>query len=213
MADPLGGIVITGAGGHARVVAEALRPERVVGHLAPETTDPSVEAELGPYLGDDRLAPELARRGCRVAIGIGFVDRRGAERRARLLQHVDGVELATICHPTATISPSAVLGDGVFVGPGAVVGTGAHIGRGSIVNTGAVVDHDCRIGANVHIAPGVVLSGAVVVGDDVLVGVGSTVIQGVRIGSRVVVGAGAAVIGDLPEGATALGVPARPVGA
>ena len=60
-----------------------------------------------------------------------------------------------------------------------------------------------------HIAPGVAISGAVKVGDLAMMGVGSCAIQGVTIGKGAMVGAGAAVVRDIPDGALAVGVPAR----
>jgi acetyltransferase-like isoleucine patch superfamily enzyme len=47
------------------------------------------------------------------------------------------------------------------------------------------------------------------VGDGTWLGIGSSVIQRVRVGADVTVGAGAAVGRDLPDGVTAVGVPAR----
>lgn len=203
MSEP--GVVIIGAGGHARVVAEALQGPPA-GHLSPHDDAPE---GLGPWLGGDDAAAALAASGHVFVIGTGFVDRSGAERRSRLLAALQGLELATVVHPAAFVSRSCSVGPGAYVGPGAVVGSGVELGRGVIINTGAIVDHDCRIADNVHIGPGVALSGDVHVGADTLIGVGSAVRQGLRIGSRVVVGAGAAVTGDLADGVTAVGVPAR----
>ena len=202
-------VVILGAGGHARVVAEALQPRPVAGYLTPHEGVGPAAAVLGPRLGDDTAVGELAATGHHVAVGLGFVDRAGAASRSRLLEQLDGVQLVTVRHPQVIVSPSVVVGAGSFIGPGAVVGTGAELGRAAVVNSGAVVDHDCRIGDNVHVASGAVLSGGVSVGDHTLVGAGATVRQGVQIGSSVVVGAGAVVIDDLADGVTAVGVPAR----
>jgi len=47
------------------------------------------------------------------------------------------------------------------------------------------------------------------IGDDVFIGAGARVLGGIRIGDRVVIGANAVVIQDVPDGATAVGVPAR----
>jgi acetyltransferase-like isoleucine patch superfamily enzyme len=48
-------------------------------------------------------------------------------------------------------------------------------------------------------------------GDNVWLGAGAKVLDGVRVGSSSVVGAGAVVTSDLPDGAVAVGVPARVV--
>lgn len=41
------------------------------------------------------------------------------------------------------------------------------------------------------------------------IGIGASLIQQIRIGCDVTIGAGAAVISGLPDGVTAVGVPAR----
>jgi serine O-acetyltransferase len=48
-----------------------------------------------------------------------------------------------------------------------------------------------------------------VLGDNVFVGSGAKILGGVRIGSNVRIGANAVVVRDVPDGATAVGVPAR----
>ena len=210
MADDTVSIVIVGAGGHARVVADALTGCRLIGHVAPAESRPS-DPSIGQWLGGDSALAHLAADGHRFALGIGFVDGDGSLRREELLARLGDIELATVQHPAAIVSPGAVLGAGTFIGPGAVVGPGARIGRAGIVNSGAIVEHDCRIGVNVHIAPRAVLSGGVSIGDHTLVGVGSTVLQGLNIGSRSIIGAGACVISDQPDDVTVVGVPARTI--
>jgi len=48
-----------------------------------------------------------------------------------------------------------------------------------------------------------------VLGDNVFIGAGAKIIGPVRVGSDVKIGANAVVTRDLPDGATAVGVPAR----
>lgn len=204
-----GRVVMVGAGGHARVVADALLPRRVIGHLAPGSGDHRAEASLGERLGDDDDAQRLAEAGCTFALGIGYADRDGASRRAGILEALRDCEFESIVHPRSIVSPSAQVRTGSFVGPGAMVGVGVRVGNAVIVNSGAIVDHDCRIGTNVHVAPGAVISGGVTIGDDTLIGAGATVRQRLTIGSRVVVGAGAVVVADVSDGETVVGVPAR----
>lgn len=61
-------------------------------------------------------------------------------------------------HPSATVAPDAMLGQGVAVGPGAVIGARAAIGAGTVigplavVGEGVVLGRDCRIGAGVVIS-------------------------------------------------------------
>lgn len=54
--------------------------------------------------------------------------------------------------------------------------------------------------------------GSIIVDDDVWLGHGAVVLDGVRIGKGAVIGSGAVVSRDIPDGAIAVGVPARVIG-
>ncbi len=60
-----------------------------------------------------------------------------------------------------------------------------------------------------HIAPGAHLGGDVRIGEGAFVGIGATVMPQRSIGAWSIVGAGALVHRDIPDRATAIGVPAR----
>lgn len=101
---------------------------------------------------------------------------------------------------SAVVPASALIGRGVTLGYG---------GLGIVIHARAV------IGDRVVVSPNVTIGGAAekwevpVVGDDVLIGAGAKILGGVRIGNRAKIGANAVVLSDVPEGATAVGVPAR----
>lgn len=203
-------IAIIGAGGHARVVAEAILPGgwSLLGHVAPEADR---SGSLGPHLGDDLVLPDLVAKGVPFAIGLGFVDAEGAARRAGILARLTalGARLVTLAHPTAVISPSATLGAGSFLAAGAILGTRSSLGIGSILNTGAIVDHDVQVGPNTHIATGATLAGGTTVGRDVLIGAGAVLRQGLTVGDRAVVGAGSVVLRPVAANKTVVGNPAK----
>ncbi|MEZ5341272.1 MAG: DapH/DapD/GlmU-related protein [Acidimicrobiales bacterium] len=83
------------------------------------------------------------------------------------------------------------------------------IGRHVLINTGASVDYDNIIGDFAHISPNTTLSGHVEVGEGTHIGAGATVIPSVKIGRWCTIGAGSVVLSDIPDFATAVGVPAR----
>jgi UDP-N-acetylbacillosamine N-acetyltransferase len=190
-------LVIFGAWSYGRVVAETAMTAgwSVLGFVDPE-----------PPAGTPSLAnvPEDAR----VIVAIGdnrlrsFVQSTLAAR-SRVL--------ASVVHPSASISPSAEIGAGCHVAENAVVRTGAVIGPGTFVNSGAVVSHDCRLAGFVTFGPNAATGGHVSVGERALVGVGASIRPHARIGDDCTIGAGAAVVDDVEDGVTVVGNPARPI--
>ncbi|PZR34805.1 NeuD/PglB/VioB family sugar acetyltransferase [Caulobacter segnis] len=201
------GVVIIGGGGHAKVVIEILRAagETVAAIV---DADPTPRTILGvPVVGDDLALPALRERGLtRLFVAVG--DNRLRETLGRKARDA-GFSLVNAVHPSAVVSPSARLGEGVAVMAGAVINADNQVADLAIINTGAVVDHDCRLGAAAHVAPGAALAGGVSVGERAFLGVGARVIPGVTIGADTVVGAGGVVVRNLPAGVLAVGVPAK----
>ena len=203
--DETAPLLILGGGGHGRVVAEIAR-DLGCPAVAFLDDDPQVPELLGPLKRcDDR---DLRQRYSQALVAIGQAQLR-LEWLDRL-QHL-GFACPVLVHPRAWVSPTAQLGSGAVVMPQAAVMAGARLGRGCIVNTAASIDHDCVLADGVHVCPGAHLAGDVTVGEGSWIGIGASVIQGRRIAARVTVGAGAAVVHDLAEGVTAVGLPARPL--
>jgi sugar O-acyltransferase (sialic acid O-acetyltransferase NeuD family) len=206
-------LLILGAGGHAKVVAEtaiASGQYADVAFLDDRCSGPDLLLSvLGyPVLGPLALALETAHREQFASAAVAFGN---AKARLNWIEQLDaaGYALPVLIHPTAWVSPSAQLGSGSVVFAQAAVQALVSIGVGSILNTGCSVDHDAQLADGVHICPGAHLAGEVQVGARTWIGIGASVIQQVRIGADVTVGAGAAVIRDLPDGVSAVGVPAR----
>jgi acetyltransferase-like isoleucine patch superfamily enzyme len=103
-------------------------------------------------------------------------------------------------HPTATVDPGTVLGEGVKVLENAVVGKQpslsprstakreplppTEIGDGTIVSTGAVVFAGSRIGARVILGDQSCVRERVQIGDDVVLGRGSLIENDTTVGAR-----------------------------
>lgn len=200
-------LLIFGAGGHGRVVADAALGAGAWSRVIASDRDPQrCRGELLPGVPllpiDEALA---AADGVHVAIGDAASRRKEAASLA-------AKPLATVVHPRASVSSHAAIGAGCFVAAQAVVAPGARLGSAVIVNHGAVVDHDVRVGDFCHVAPLAALGGGADLGTDVLVGSGASVLPGVRVAAGVVIGAGAAVCEDLAGAGRYAGVPARRLG-
>lgn len=152
------------------------------------------------------------KRGRRIGFAVAIGNPHG---RARLRLHDllvgAGLEPVTLVHPSAVVAPDAEIGEGCQIHPGAIVMPEARLGRHCIVNTRASVDHECVLEDAVEIGPGATLCGDVHVGTAAWVCAGATVLPRLHIGADAVVGAGALVRASVPDRATYVGVPARPI--
>ena len=201
-------LLILGAGGHGKVmaeVAEAIGKWKNIAFL--DDRHATLNGTLRwPVIDGVRHAGRFVPEYSQAAVAVG-----DSEMRLGWIKLLtsNGFGIPSLVHPTAWVSPSAKLGVGSVVMANATVQADARVGQGCIVNTGASVDHDCRLGDGVHVCPGARLGGDVKVGHESWLGIGCSVIQGIQIGGRATVGAGAAVIADVADGMTVVGVPAR----
>jgi serine O-acetyltransferase len=83
--------------------------------------------------------------------------------------------------------------------------------NGVVIFPDAVIGPNCQIFQQVTIGTGGPKPGAPILGGHVDVGAGAKILGGVRVGDHALIGANAVVLEDVPNGATAVGVPARVV--
>ena len=199
-------LLVLGAGGHGRVVADAaLRSGRWLEVSATDRDAARCSRELLP--GVHVTAPGVALPAATaVHIAIGNAQARQAETES-----VGAHRLATVIHPDASVSDHAQIGAGCFVAARSVIAPQARLGMGVIVNHGAVVDHDVEVGDFCHIAPNATLGGNVSVGKRVLVGAGASVLPGLSICDDATIGAGSVVNASITGTGVYAGVPARRV--
>ena len=96
---------------------------------------------------------------------------------------------------------------------GADIPLNCHIDGGLLLihTSGIVIHPDAIVGPNCLIMQQVTLTQGVRLGGHVDVGAGAKIIRPVSIGNHASIGANAVVTADVPEGATAVGIPARVV--
>lgn len=192
-------LIIIGASGHGRVVAD-IAERNGYGDIVFLDDDEQVKTCGGyPVVGRSTEAPagELF-----VAIGNASV-----RKRLQLLYR-DRIQPVLI-HPDAVVARNVTLGAGTVVMAGAVINPGARIGSGVIVNTCSSIDHDCILGDYVHVSVGAHLCGTVTIGNETWVGAGAIVSNNVVVCGGCMIGAGAVVVKSIEEAGTYIGVPAR----
>jgi len=198
-------LLVVGYGGHARVCEEiALQTD----YSDVFFVDDAVMGEKVVGKIDYRTLVKLRGEFEDCIVGIG-----NNSMRSVMTADVEdaGYKLINLIHPTAIVSRSASIGNGVLVCAGSVIGVNSVIANGVIVNTGVIVDHDCKIDSYVHLAPGSTICGGVTVGTGTLVGANSTVLPCIGIGRETILGAGAIVTKEIGDGVVATGAPARAI--
>lgn len=204
------GLILIGAGGHAKVVLDA---------LTQSDTFPNVrvfaEASKTSHLLDHRVETPVADPKSfdrsfwmvHVAIGNNSVREKIA---TQWIEH--GFECANILHPRSFVSSNARLASGIFIGPYGVVNADAQIGTGVIINTGAIVEHDCHVGNYAHLSPGAALGGGCRIGLRSWIGMNGAVREMIEISDDVVLGAGSVATRSIRDPGVFVGSPARRVG-
>lgn len=104
---------------------------------------------------------------------------------------------------------------GIEIHPGATIGKRLFIDHG----IGVVIGETAKIGNDVTIYHGVTLGGTSFsggirhpqVGNNVIIGAGAQLLGPIKIGDNARIGSNAVVVSDVPEDATMVGIPAKPV--
>jgi len=201
-------LLIIGAGGHGKVIADiALKMNRWKS-IAFLDDNENIKSLMNIDVIGKTNDVFLLIKDFDVFVAIG-----NNETRARFVKELEAQEanIPILIHPTAVIGEQVEIGAGTAVMAGAVINCCSTIGKGCIINTGATIDHDNCIGDYVHISPGVHTAGGVKIGNGSWLGIGSVVINNIDIHSGCTIGAGAVVVNNITEKGTYVGVPARKV--
>lgn len=191
---------IYGAGGHGKVVLDAMNSANV--DCAGFVDDREISAWFGLSLFRLADLEQDAETYLHLAIG-------NCKTREQLATSLIKANFFSVTHPSAVIATTANIGLGAFLAAQSVVGPDAQIGMHCIINHAAVIDHDCIVGDFTHIAPQSSLGGGVKIGKGVLIGAGAVILPGITIGDYAIVGAGAVVTKNIASGMTVIGNPAR----
>lgn len=195
-------LVIIGASGHGKVVAEIakLSGYNEIAFL----DDYSNEKLCSGYQVIGKVSKIIKFKKYDVFIAIG-----SSSIREKIAKQLMDYKIVSLIHPAAVVSENVKIGKGSVIMAGAVVNPDSEVGEFCIINTCSSVDHDCYIGDFSHVSVGSHIAGTVKIGSHVWIGAGATIINNIEIQNNVCIGAGAAVIKNLDDSGTYVGVPAR----
>lgn len=187
---------IFGGGGHAREVAA---------HLGREVT----------FFVDDKYStpsfhPISEFKPSEYLMMVAVAD---SKERFKIVNRLPAeTEYFSFIHPSAILlDPKIQIGEGSFVGANCVLTTNIQIGNHAILNRGNHIGHDCKIGDFFSAMPSAVLGGNVYVGNRVYFGSCSNVREKTTILDDIIIGMNAAVVKNIFEPGTYVGVPAKKI--
>jgi len=206
-------IIIVGAGGFGRVVAQ----------LITDINRVSDSWEILGFVDDDQSKDDLCFMGLKrigeietlrkykgvslaLAIGDPRIKRRILEK---IMTFGTNYDFPPLIHPSAQVGETAEIGSGAIIAWNSVVTVSCRVGIFSLVYINNSIPHDSLVGDFATLYVGVILGGASQVGDGAMLGSGSIILPGKKVGAGSVVGAGAVVVNDIPPNSIAVGVPAR----
>ena len=206
-------IVLIGASGLAREVIAMLADsshQRVVGVI--DDNAAALGSGFGgvPVLGAIEDAAVLATARPLLCVGAGSAREHIAKRLAA--RGILLAEYATVLDPSVRNPGHCPIGPGSVLLANVTLTADLTVESHVVMMPGATITHDNVIEDFATIAAGVSLGGGVRVGRAAYLGMNSSVRPGSTVGAYSTLGMGAALLSDLPDHQTWVGVPARPIG-
>lgn len=201
-------LVIVGAHGHAKSVAEAAISAGYtvecfideINQIGPPSTLLNI-----PIIGS--ISELELSIDTSFAIAVGNNNER-SDVYKRLSRILTEDRFPPIIHASASISRFAEIGPGTQILQNASVGASAIVDRFALVNTHASLDHDSHLGEFASLNPGAVVAGRARIGERATVGMNAAVAEGVSVGNDAIIGASSFVKTDVPKNMRAYGIPA-----
>jgi len=189
-------LALYGYGGHAREVACQINKEVT-------------------FFVDDIYANDIAKpisefnpKKYKMLVAVGD----SGDRESIVAKLPKETKYFTFIHPTAQLMNDNIeIGEGGFIGAGSILTTNIKLGKHALLNRGNHIGHDTVIGDYFSMMPNAVVGGNVTVEDYVYLGSCSNIREKINISPDVIIGMNAAVVKNITEGGTYVGVPAKKI--
>lgn len=187
-------VIIIGAGGHAAEIRDYIchhnlaRPDKVItvlGFIDDNENNYDHYDFAEPYLGT--IKNHLVNQKVFYLMGIANLKYR---RPIIEMFQEKGANFTSFIHPTAIISRTCEIGEGVVISHNASIGAKAKIGNFNMLNSRCTIGHDTQMGDFNFICPQVAITGHTKIGDENFLGTNSCTIPGVSIGNKNTIAAG-----------------------
>lgn len=199
--------IVLGAGGHARVIIDALGSagREILAALDAKPAAKGRQIDGVPILGGDEVLEKYSPKSVVLANGVGGAESTAARQSLFERLTARGWRFPPVVAASAHRCAAVRLDEGCQVLTNAVVHPGSSIGVNTVINTAVVIEHDCVVGAHAFVGPGTVVCGGARLADGAFVGAGAVILPGRSVGAGAIVAAGAVVHKDVPAGGKALG--------
>jgi len=203
-------LLLIGASDLAREVLACVRGNGqfdVVGVLDDDESKVGSALDGAPVMGPASHALRYPKARVVVCIGAG-------KSRERIVARLAGLgfpshRFATVVDPSVRVPYCCDIGPGSILMGHVTLTAGITVGSHVVVMPGVTLTHDDVVEDFATLAAGVSLGGGVRIGRAAYLGMNSCVRERTTVGAGTRVGMGAAVLGDIPDGETWAGVPAR----
>lgn len=202
-------VIIIGAGGHAKVIADIIEKSEdiVYGFL-----DDNIEKGKN-IIKDYKVLGKISE--CNYIQSndkhMYFIIAIGNNYTRKCIYNKYNLNYYTAIHPNSIIGMKTTIGEGTVIMSNTCISPDTIIGKNCIINTGAIIEHDNEIADYVHVSPNATLCGTIKVGNFTHIGAGAIIRNNIKITEDCVIGAGAVVVKDILEKGTYIGVPAKKI--
>jgi sugar O-acyltransferase (sialic acid O-acetyltransferase NeuD family) len=205
-------LVLIAASGLAREVLTMVRASGqydVVGVLDDDKEMAGITVDGAPVLGTIDDAPRFTHALVLVCLASGKYREAVVERLAAL--GLRDARYATAIDPTVECPEGCRIGRGSILLKNVTLTASVTLGAHVVAMPSVTFTHDDDVADFATFAAGVSLGGGVRIGRAAYLGLNCSVRERTSVGSYATVGMGAAVLSNVPDGETWVGVPAHPI--